>query len=88
MLEAGQIMEELVEKIFEMMTKYSVGFVVEQCRTTEHACIMTEMGPKGLLGVQGQWAGGQVEIPRLLPSQNVGVHVLNTAVWGSEGVRQ
>ena len=88
-------MEELVEKIFEMMTKYSVGFVVEQCRTAKHACVMTEMGPrystedpKGLVGVQAQWAGGQVAILHLLPSQNVGVQASNTAVWGLEGVRQ
>lgn len=76
MLEAGRGVEELVEKIYEMK-KYSAGFVVEQCRIVEHACVMTEMGPrystedpKGLVGVQAQWAGGQVEIPRLLPSQN------------------
>jgi hypothetical protein len=36
MLEAEQIMKELVEKIFEMLQKYSAGFVVE------HVCVKTE----------------------------------------------
>ena len=92
MLEAGQRVKELVEKIYKMK-KYLVGFIVEQCCIVEHACIMTKMGlkyltkdPKCLMGVQAQWAGGQVEIPCLLPSQNVGVQALNTVVWGSEGV--
>jgi hypothetical protein len=42
-------MQELVEKIFEMMKKYSAGFVVEQSCTVEHACVKTEMGPGGLI---------------------------------------
>ena len=42
MLDTGQMMEELVEKVFEMLPKYLVGFVIE-C-----VCVRTEICWGGL----------------------------------------
>jgi hypothetical protein len=54
-------MQELVEKIFEMMKKYSAGFVVEQCCTVEHACVRTETGLGGLIEDRRGLVGVQVQ---------------------------
>jgi hypothetical protein len=53
-------MQELVEKIFEMMKKCSAGFVVEQCCTVEHACVRTETGLGGSNKDQKDLAGVHV----------------------------
>ena len=61
MFDTEKEITELDEKTFEVAEKIAAGFVVEQCCTTGHACIMTKMGLKystedlkGLVGVEAQ----------------------------------